>query len=568
MVRGGSGRGARRGEGPGDRSGSGGGSGDGSGSGSGDGSGSTQSGAGRSGGAGTRLRSGDRVMVGAGQGHLFIIRRNSRWDLNIAPRGRPHKTGDSAGRRSVTEAGTAGKTKAADENVVAPASARLHGALGTAGWLGTMTLEAARRQALEEVVVNDMAPILKEIDFQDQRFRNRMSQQRKNDEGGASGHRPLQHTQQRLGGVAHQIAQQQRWNRVLVWRLPAALMAACDATAAARALDHRLLFAVKLHQEDAVGTFRQVIKGVRGGPSTIRHGSRRSQGGRGGVTEEDLLGDMPGDMMSRAQPHYANTLVVRCDPVDDVAEEDGSLAATAVTADGDRGRGGGGEGGGGLKPIRREYRMDYGYAFRHRLLHIRAAYYRLPPLTFLHNDGAAGADDSEGGGPFMSVEPRVLGSAVLSLESILHLLDIDETTPVIDFKGDPIGDLTVQVAPFQDLDCTQHFTAESGTFHDKIDNWLGRRIYLEVCTRHASGFRDKIAASSVSYTLYGEHVARTTSRIHRKYYEVLTGCLAVFNRLLICRIHREYSTIRRHICCDSPGGPVARRCGSEVACCD
>ena len=198
-----------------------------------------------------------------------------------------------------------------------------------------------------------------------------------------------------------------------------------------------------------------------------------------------------------------------------------------------------------MKAIRKEYRMDYGYAFRHRLLHIRAAYYRLPPLAPLHNDAAVGVDDSEGGDPFISVEPRVLGSAVLSLESILHLLDIDETTAVIDFKGDPIGDLTVQVAPFQDLDCTQHFTAESGTFHDKIDNWLGRRIYLEVCTRHASGFKDKIAASSVSYTLYGEHVARTTSRIHR-----------------------EYSTTFRHSCCDSPGGPVARCCGSEVECCD
>ena len=198
-----------------------------------------------------------------------------------------------------------------------------------------------------------------------------------------------------------------------------------------------------------------------------------------------------------------------------------------------------------MKAIRKEYRMDYEYAFRHRLLHIRAAYYRLPPLAPLHNDAAVGADDSEGGDPFISVEPRVLGSAVLSLESILHLLDIDETTAVIDFKGDPIGDLTVQVAPFQDLDCTQHFTAESGTFHDKIDNWLGRRIYLEVCTRHASGFKDKIAASSVSYTLYGEHVARTTSRIHR-----------------------EYSTTFRHSCCDSPGGPVARCCGSEVECCD
>ena len=297
---------------------------------------------------------------------------------------------------------------------------------------------------------------------------------------------------------------QGEWNGALKMQLAAAILDAEEASRIASTLKKRVRYSVKIVQGSAgAASGTPLGDGSGGGGGGSGGGGSLTQGSSNAKVASSSLGGgtapataVQGRAAPLALPRFPNRIFVRCDPA---APSSTGVAAVA------------GEPG---------YRMDFDFSFRHRMLHIREHFYQaLPPLvakpaqnTSKPSPWSQDDDTPVPRDPFEVGEPRVLGTAVLSLECLLYLLDIDEATAIIDFRGHPLGDLHVQLAPYKDAACSQRFNVETG-FHDRISHWLGKVIYVSLSIQHASGLSNKLASTLVRYQLYGEQHHRTTRRI-------------------------------------------------------
>eukprot|EP00946_MAST-07B_sp_MAST-7B-sp1_P001189 g1189.t1 len=103
-------------------------------------------------------------------------------------------------------------------------------------------------------------------------------------------------------------------------------------------------------------------------------------------------------------------------------------------------------------------------------------------------------------------EPRLIGTAVLYLDSLSFLLEIEETTPIIDFKGKQVGELTIEVIALSigDIGLVDNFDE----FH--IRNYIGKKLELEVRIIGARGLPVGLCNDvKAKYTFWDQSTAET-----------------------------------------------------------
>ena len=79
-------------------------------------------------------------------------------------------------------------------------------------------------------------------------------------------------------------------------------------------------------------------------------------------------------------------------------------------------------------------------------------------------------------------EARLIGTAVLYLDSLSFLLEIEETTPIIDFKGKQVGELTCEIIALSigKKNLIDNFEEM------QLNNFIGSDLRLEVRERESS----------------------------------------------------------------------------------
>ena len=85
-------------------------------------------------------------------------------------------------------------------------------------------------------------------------------------------------------------------------------------------------------------------------------------------------------------------------------------------------------------------------------------------------------------------EARLIGTAVLYLDSLSFLLEIEETTPIIDFKGKQCGELTCEIIALSigKKNLIDNFEEV------QLNNFIGSDLRLEVRERK----RERVAAAA------------------------------------------------------------------------
>ena len=103
-------------------------------------------------------------------------------------------------------------------------------------------------------------------------------------------------------------------------------------------------------------------------------------------------------------------------------------------------------------------------------------------------------------------EPRLIGTAVLYLDSLSFLLEIEETTPIIDFKGKQVGELTVEVIA---LSVGGRSLLDNFDEH-QIQDYMGKQLELEVRIIGARGLPASLCHNvTAKYSFWDQDPAET-----------------------------------------------------------
>jgi hypothetical protein len=79
-------------------------------------------------------------------------------------------------------------------------------------------------------------------------------------------------------------------------------------------------------------------------------------------------------------------------------------------------------------------------------------------------------------------ESQLIGVAHILLEPIAYQLDIQQKTPVVDYQGNTVGSLAVELVP-----CTPDGATEGLDLVDSPDELVGRRMDMLISVKSASG---------------------------------------------------------------------------------
>lgn len=129
-------------------------------------------------------------------------------------------------------------------------------------------------------------------------------------------------------------------------------------------------------------------------------------------------------------------------------------------------------------------------------------------------------------------ESQLIGVAHILLEPLAYQLDIQQKTPVVDYQGNTVGSLAVELVP-----CTPDGATEGVDLVDSPDELVGRRMDLLVRVKSASG--------KLHYWL--SRIQNRMSRLLRMYYSTETDV----NQLLAHQSWTNDTAVRARSCVTS-----------------
>ena len=118
---------------------------------------------------------------------------------------------------------------------------------------------------------------------------------------------------------------------------------------------------------------------------------------------------------------------------------------------------------------------------------------------------------TEDNDPFFDpAEERLIGRALVYMDSIRYLLEIDETTPVIDYKGKQEGELLLEIVP------RSHREEGSNLMEDlddgQVEDMVGKKMWLRFKIVGARGLPQKLCQNTrVTFKFWGDAEPRTTA---------------------------------------------------------
>ena len=88
-----------------------------------------------------------------------------------------------------------------------------------------------------------------------------------------------------------------------------------------------------------------------------------------------------------------------------------------------------------------------------------------------------------------------IGKALIYLEPLMYLMDVEERTSIYDFKGKSMGDLSVEIKVFADEACTQRLDnveMDDGV-EDELSMLLNQKIFISVTVEKAQGLPSELS---------------------------------------------------------------------------
>ena len=88
-----------------------------------------------------------------------------------------------------------------------------------------------------------------------------------------------------------------------------------------------------------------------------------------------------------------------------------------------------------------------------------------------------------------------IGKALIYLEPLMYLMDVEERTSIYDFKGKSMGDLSVEIRVYANEQCTKRFgeIEMSDGVEDELTMLAGNTIYIAVFVDKAQGLPPELS---------------------------------------------------------------------------
>ena len=88
-----------------------------------------------------------------------------------------------------------------------------------------------------------------------------------------------------------------------------------------------------------------------------------------------------------------------------------------------------------------------------------------------------------------------IGKALIYLEPLMYLMDVEERTSIYDFKGKSMGDLSVEIRVYADEQCTRRFgeIELADGVEDELSMLAGKTIYIAVFVEKAQGLPQELS---------------------------------------------------------------------------